>query len=133
MSKVQRTEEPRQAASDDAISRAVAAARDAGAVVLETNAGVMIAIPRRDEHAGDILHEVDAARIAGVSVRTLRDARRAGELVMAGRQRSRTVRRSDLDAWIESRRSPVATMNESAIDKRVARLERSRKSAGGAQ
>src|SRR5690606_14096059 len=49
----------------------------------------------------------DAAQIARCSTRALRDAARAGELALYGRQRSRTVRRGDLMAWIESRRAPV--------------------------
>ena len=49
-----------------------------------------------DADPGELVPIVDAAQIARCSVRTLTAARRAGELVMYGRQRSRTVRRADL-------------------------------------
>ena len=72
--------------------------------------------------------EVDAARIAGTSVRALRDARRAGELVMYGRQRSRTVRRGDLAVWIESRKvKPLEGVDDADMDRRVARLAKGRR------
>lgn len=57
------------------------------------------------------LHE--AAAIVGCSVSTLTDARRSGALVTHGRQGSRTVRRSELDAWVEARRvSPIAGVGD---------------------
>ncbi len=79
------------------------------------------------------LAEVDAAKIAGTSVRVLRDARRAGELVMYGKQRSRTVRRGDLAAWIESRRvKPLEGVEDADMDRRVARLAKGRRVRTGA-
>lgn len=68
----------------------------------------------------DLLELVEAAKIARCSVRALRDARRRGELVMYGRQRSRTVRRADLDTWIESRKAPVsAGADDADMDRRM--------------
>jgi len=79
-----------------------------------------------DEAPGDataLVPLTDAARIAATSVRTLRDAIRAGDLPAHGRQRDRSVRRSDLETWVESRRvRPVAGPSDPDIDRRVARL-----------
>jgi hypothetical protein len=100
-----------------------------GAVVVETAGAVVIVLPR-DAGATDPdeqLPEREAARFAGVSLRTLRDARRAGDLVMYGGQRSRTVRRGDLAAWIESRRvRPVEGPDDPDLDRRTARMARER-------
>jgi hypothetical protein len=74
-----------------------------------------------DEH----LPEREAARIAGVSLRTLRDARRRGELVVYGKQRSRTIKRADLSAWVESRLSrPVGGHCDADIERRMRRIAR---------
>jgi hypothetical protein len=79
-------------------------------------------------HADDVLPIADAARIAGTSVRVVRDAIRAGDLVAYGRQRDRAVRRTDLDRWVESRRlRPVVGVDDGDIERRVLRLAR----AGG--
>jgi hypothetical protein len=73
------------------------------------------------------LPEREAARIAGVSLRTLRDARRDGDLIVYGKQRSRTVRRADLDAWIASRRQrPVMGPDDEDIERRMAKIEAAR-------
>jgi hypothetical protein len=83
-----------------------------------------------------MVSEADAAALASVSVRVLRAARRAGELTFYGKQRSRTVRRADLLAWIESRRAPVVrdvvvARDPSAADedlgRRMKRLEEARR------
>ena len=77
------------------------------------------------------LPEHEAARVAAVSLRKLRDARRAGDLVMYGGQRSRTVRRADLVAWIESRCvRPVEGPDDPDMRARFARHERARTSKG---
>jgi hypothetical protein len=69
----------------------------------------------------------EAARMAATSSRVLRDAVRKGHLVAFGGQRDRSVRREDLDSWIESRRlRPVAGADDADIDRRVRRLERRR-------
>lgn len=81
----------------------------------------------------ELLLEAEAAKLARVSLRALRDARRAGELPTYGRQRSRTIRRRDLLAWIESRRAPivrdVVAANDDDMDRRVRRIGRKRASA----
>ncbi|WP_146652715.1 helix-turn-helix domain-containing protein [Labilithrix luteola] len=83
-----------------------------------------------DADPEELIREDDAARIAKRPVRALRDARRAGELKMYGKQRSRTVRRGDLDAWIEaSRVKPSAGVDDADIERRMARLQRTRRSA----
>lgn len=72
------------------------------------------------------LPRATAAQIAKCSTPTLTAACRRGELPMFGKQRSRTVRRSDLDAWIESRRvRPVAGADDVDMQRRMARLSRS--------
>ena len=73
----------------------------------------------------DMLPEAEAARLACCSLRTLRDARRTGALVVFGGKRSRAVRRSDLVRWIESRQAkPVQGVDDSDIERRMKRLER---------
>jgi hypothetical protein len=69
----------------------------------------------------------DAAAAAGTSKRVLRDAIRAGELPAFGKQRDRSVRREDLDVWIESRRLPVKEgPADDDIDRRISRIQRER-------
>lgn len=69
----------------------------------------------------------EAARAAGTSVRVVRDAIRAGDLAAYGRQRDRSVRRGELERWVESRRSkPVAGADDIDIERRVLRLARTR-------
>lgn len=83
-----------------------------------------------EDHADDadaLVPIATAALHAKCSVRTLTAARRAGELTMFGKQRSRTVRRSDLEAWIESRRvAPVAGPDDADMQRRMARLAKGR-------
>jgi hypothetical protein len=75
----------------------------------------------------------EAARVAGTSKRVVRDAIRAGELPAFGRQRDRSVRRSDLQRWIESRRVRVTEgPDDLDIERRVARIARARAARGGA-
>jgi hypothetical protein len=72
----------------------------------------------------------EAVDIARTSRRILRDAARRGELTLHGRQRSRTVKRADLVAWLETRRTPVIAGTESRdIEARMARLARARRGA----
>jgi surfactin synthase thioesterase subunit len=66
-----------------------------------------------------------AARAAGTSVRVVKDAIRRGDLSAFGGQRDRTVRRADIDRWIESRRSKaVAGPDDPDIERRILRLSR---------
>jgi len=70
----------------------------------------------------------EAARSAGTSIRVVREAIRGGALVAYGRQRDRSVRRDDLEAWIASRRiRPVAGVEDRDIEARIARLGRLRR------
>lgn len=79
-----------------------------------------------DEVPGEpsaIVPIVEAARVAGTSVRVVRDAIRAGDLTAYGKQRDRGVRRRDLDVWIETRQlRPVAGVDDADMDRRVRRL-----------
>ncbi len=78
-----------------------------------------------EEQPDDLLNEADAARLACCSVRTLRDARRFGALVVFGGKRTRAVRRSDLTRWIESRQAkPTHGVDDLDIKRRMRRLER---------
>jgi hypothetical protein len=62
------------------------------------------------------------------TTRPIKDAIRARELVAFGRQRSRTVRRGEFLAWLESHRArPVAGVDDADIERRVARLSKTKK------
>ena len=75
----------------------------------------------------------EAARAAGTSKRVVRDAIRAGELPAFGRQRDRSVRRSDLQRWVESRRVRVIEgPDDLDIERRVAQIARARAARGRA-
>ncbi len=74
-----------------------------------------------------LLPLADAAREAATSVRVLRDAVRARELPAFGRERDRSVRRSDLERWIESRRVVHAAIDDDDIERRVRRIGAQRK------
>jgi hypothetical protein len=72
----------------------------------------------------------EAARMAGTSMRVVRDAVRDRALLAFGRQRDRSVRRADLDAWIASRQvRPIAGVDDRDIEARIARLGRLRRVA----
>jgi hypothetical protein len=76
----------------------------------------------------DLLPLHVAAAIASTSVRSLKDAKRRGELELLGRERSRVVRRRDLVAWIEGRGALSTIGPEDAeLDARVERLKARRK------
>jgi hypothetical protein len=82
-----------------------------------------------DSSDGAELLTLDAAtKVAGVSRRVLREAIGARDLAAFGKQRSRTVRRSDLNAWVESRRvKPTAGPVDDDIERRMVRLSRQRR------
>ena len=72
----------------------------------------------------------EAAAEAKCSVRTLTDARRKGDLVMFGKQRSRAIKRADLTAWIASREvKPIAGVDDLAMRRRVERLATKRRAS----
>jgi len=76
----------------------------------------------------ELLTVAVAATVAGCSVRELGAARRAGVLAMYGRQRTRTVRRSDLATWIATRRAPVvAGVDDLDMQRRMSRLRAAKK------
>jgi hypothetical protein len=80
-----------------------------------------------------LLSLAEAARIAGTSVRILRDAIRKHEVSAYGRQRDRSVRGADLERWIESRRlRPMTGPVDADLEQRVARLARARSAADAA-
>jgi hypothetical protein len=72
--------------------------------------------------AGELLPLAEAARVAATSVRVLREAIRAGNLVAFGRQRDRSVFRGDLARWIEERRVRVDGVDDEDIRRRMRRL-----------
>jgi hypothetical protein len=85
-----------------------------------------------DAPADEHLPKQKAAEIAGVKVRALDDARRRGELPMYGRQRSRTVRRDELMAWLASRRverMAVPDALAARVERRLAKKRRAGKRA----
>ena len=105
----------------------IEAATAAGATVIRAPGATIIVIPARAADGDDLLSLADAAELAKCSVRALREAGRAGDLTLYGRQRSRACRRSDLLAWLESRRSrPVAGADDADLAARMARLSRAK-------
>jgi len=99
-----------------------------GATVVRAPGATIIVIPARAADGDDLLPIVQAAARANCSVRMLRAAHRAGELAVFGKQRSRTVRRADLDAWIESRRvirpALAVVVDDQDIERRMKRIAR---------
>lgn len=74
----------------------------------------------------------EAASRASTTVRVVRDAIAAGKLRAYGKQRDRSVRVSDLNEWIESRRTPgVLGPDDNDMDRRVAMLAKRRRSGRG--
>jgi hypothetical protein len=103
----------------------------AGATVVRSGGAAIIVIATataRDPN--DLLPLEEAAQIAKCSKRTIRAAGRANQLEIRGKQRSRTVRRADLEAWIAERNAPIVRgADDDAMDRRILRLVRERKSA----
>jgi hypothetical protein len=107
------------------LDQLVSMATSEGATVIRAPGSTIIVIPAQAADGDDLLPEREAATLARCSVRTLRAAVRAGELAAYGRQRSRTVRRASLRAWIESRRvQAVEGPADDDIDRRILRLQR---------
>lgn len=90
---------------------------------------IALIAPQNGPSPDDHLPLADAARVAGTSVRVLRDAIRGKELVAYGKQRDRTVRRGDLMSWIESRKVIHPAVDDKDIERRMARL----RAKGGAR
>jgi hypothetical protein len=78
--------------------------------------------------AAELLALDAAADTAKCSMRTIRAAIRGGDLPAYGRQRSRAVRRADLDAWITSRRvRPIAGHDDPEMARRMRRIAAGRR------
>lgn len=98
----------------------IAAATAAGGTVLRAAGATIIILLDGAPAADDLLPKREAAELAQCSVRSLDAGIRTGELAAYGKQRSRSVRRSDLLAWIESRRvRPVAGADDDDIARRM--------------
>lgn len=93
-------------------------------------AAILAELVPQPRSGSDLLTLVEAARVAGLpcrrdgqpSTRVLRDAIRAGDLPAFGRQRDRTVRRDDLERWVESRRVVHEAIDDRDIERRMRRL-----------
>jgi hypothetical protein len=80
----------------------------------------VLASGERGADGAELLTLDAAAQVARCGVRSLRAAIRAGDLAAYGRQRSRAVRRADLEAWIASRRvKPIAGHDDLAMARRM--------------
>lgn len=112
------------------VQTAAAIVDAAGATVIRAHGSTIIVLAHDAPSADELIPVRAAAAEARCSVRALTAARRAGELAMYGTQRTRTVRRSDLAAWIGSRRvRPVAGVDDADMRRRMRNLEGSRRTA----
>lgn len=76
---------------------------------------------------GELVLLREGARLAATSLRVLRTAIRTGDLPAFGGQRDRSVRRQDLERWIESRRLSLPGPNDDDVERRMKRLARTTK------
>jgi hypothetical protein len=104
--------------------------QETGVTVLRTAATIVVVVPLDNGVSGpdQLLPLVEAARLACVSPRTLREAVRRGDVPAFGKERDRAIRRADLDAWIASRKVIVRGPDDADIDRRMARLAREKAS-----
>lgn len=103
--------------SDESDARLAAAVR---AVFVELGL-----IPRASD-PDELVSLEQAAEIACTKARTLRTAINSRELAAFGGERDRSIRRRDLEAWIESRKlPPLQTADDEDLDRRIARKRRS--------
>lgn len=103
----------------------ITAAEQVGATVVRASGSTIVVFPAKAATADDLIPIADAASIAKCSVRTLAaDARSQGWL--RGKQRSRVVRRSDLDRYIDGRARPLPGPDDDGMDRRIARIEKAR-------
>jgi hypothetical protein len=110
----------------DSRNALVAAARAAGATIVEGAGALVFVLPTaKDADPDELLPLRVAADVAKTSLRVIREAARDPEVLPSfGKQRDRSVRRRDLDAWIESRRArvvPIAEGQEQRVELRLAR------------
>jgi hypothetical protein len=92
------------------VEQLLALARSAsaeGVTIVQTAATAVIIVPvatAATAASDELLSLEEATAVAKVrSPRVLRDAARAGELVLYGKKGARVVRRAELTAWVESR------------------------------
>jgi hypothetical protein len=116
--------------ADEALARVVAAKRDGAEVTIAIapSGAVAILVSPRTSHDTEEHLSLEACRELATlkTLRPIRDAIRAGDLVAFGRQRTRTVKRGDLLAWLEGRRvRPGVGPDDTDIARRVARLSKS--------
>jgi hypothetical protein len=112
-----------------AVDTLLTGARALGATVVESLGTIVIVIvASTGADPGEHL-SLEQARALGhfTTTRPIREAARAGELPLYGRERSRTTKRGEFMAWLESRRVPsVAGPVDTDIEARVRRLARRR-------
>jgi hypothetical protein len=107
----------------------LAAARALGAMVVESSGATIIVVPATSDLDPQEHPPLERARALGhfKTTRPIKEAARAGELPMYGRERSRTVTRGEFLTWLESRCVPsVAGPVDKDIEARVRRLGRRR-------
>ena len=107
---------------------------DQVSIVASTAATVIVITPAPSVGSGaeELLPLATAAQVAATSVRVLRDAIRAKDLRAYGNQRDRSVRRADLEKWIEGRAAkPHAAIDDADMDRRIKRLAAARARGAG--
>lgn len=101
-------------------------ASNVGADVLSlASGGILVKYePPAEADPDEMLTDKAAIKIAAVSLRVFRDAGHRGEFTWFGKERSRTIRRGELERWIASRRVPLKCQGEESadIERRMARL-----------
>ena len=106
-------------------------ARGIEPTIVQSSGAIIIVLATAGPNVDGLL-SLDEARVLAKlkTTRPILDAVRAGELKAFGKQRSRTVRRSDLLAWVESRSvKPIAGLDDLDIQRRIKRLEHERAGA----
>jgi hypothetical protein len=103
----------------------VEAARAHGATIVESPTQTTIVLSKRDDD--ELLPIERASEIAATTDRVLRAAINAAELPAFGGQRDRSVKRSDLETWIISRKVRIEEgPADDSIARRVRQIERKR-------
>jgi hypothetical protein len=110
----------------------LSAAQSVGGTIVRTPAAVVVVIPTATEADPEQFLSLDEARALGKfkTTRPIKDAGRAGALTLYGTERTRTVKRGEFLAWLESRRAPVATgPDDLDVERRMRRLARRKRAA----
>lgn len=96
----------------------IAAAARLDATIVRAPGVIIIVLPDATSRPDELVPLDAVAQLAKTSVRVIKDAIRSGALVGYGKQRNRSARRSDVDAWIESRRyQPVMGPDDADVDR----------------